>query len=86
MFLNGHLTKHKVRFRHAKLCKIFLNYLTENNLSTLHADTQDNEFKPGYQFHVVNGIITNFHQPKSTLLLLVSAFVNGNWTKVTITH
>ena len=58
-----------------------LDYLTENNLSTLHADTQI-MIKPGYQFHVVNGIITNFHQPKSTLLLLVSAFVNGNWTEI----
>jgi S-adenosylmethionine:tRNA ribosyltransferase-isomerase len=34
---------------------------------------------PGYQYRIVNGIITNFHQPKSTLLLLVSAFTNGDW-------
>jgi len=55
-----------------------LDYLDANNLTTLHAETQI-MIKPGYQFHVVNGIITNFHQPKSTLLLLVSAFVGGNW-------
>jgi len=35
--------------------------------------------KLGYTFHLVDGMITNFHQPKSTLLLLVSAFVDGHW-------
>ncbi len=34
---------------------------------------------PGYVFKIVNGIVTNFHQPKSTLLLLVSAFIGGDW-------
>lgn len=58
-----------------------LNYLDKNNLTTLHADTQI-MIKPGYEFHVVNGMITNFHQPKSTLLLLVSAFVDGNWKEI----
>ena len=37
---------------------------------------------PGYEFKVVRGIITNFHQPKSTLLLLISAFVKGNWKTI----
>ncbi|MDR1097204.1 MAG: S-adenosylmethionine:tRNA ribosyltransferase-isomerase [Tannerella sp.] len=37
---------------------------------------------PGYEFHVVNHMITNFHQPKSTLLLLVSAFTKGDWKKI----
>ena len=37
---------------------------------------------PGYKFKIVKGIITNFHQPKSTLLLLISAFVNGNWQSI----
>ena len=37
---------------------------------------------PGYKFHVVDGIITNFHQPQSTLLLLVSAFVGGDWRAI----
>jgi len=58
-----------------------LDYLDTNNLTTLHAETQI-MIKPCYQFRVVNGIITNFHQPKSTLLLLVSAFVNGNWKEI----
>ena len=58
-----------------------LDYLDNNKLTTLHADTQI-MIKPGYCFHLVNGIITNFHQPKSTLLLLVSAFVDGHWTDI----
>ena len=58
-----------------------INYLKKNNLTTLHANTQI-LIKPGYTFHVVDGMITNFHQPKSTLLLLVSAFVNGKWTDI----
>lgn len=58
-----------------------LDYLDANKLDTLHAETQI-MIKPGYQFRIVNGIITNFHQPKSTLLLLVSAFVKGNWKHI----
>jgi len=58
-----------------------LNYLEKNKLTTLHADTQI-MIKPGYRFHLVDGMITNFHQPKSTLLLLVSAFVDGKWTDI----
>ena len=58
-----------------------LDYMYENNLTTLHAETQI-MIKPGYKFRVVDGMITNFHQPKSTLLLLVSAFVGGNWKQI----
>ena len=58
-----------------------LDYLDENNLTTLHAETQI-MIKPGYKFKIVNAMITNFHQPKSTLLLLVSAFVGGNWKDI----
>ena len=55
-----------------------LNYLDATGQDTLHAETQI-MIEPGYTFHVVNQLITNFHQPKSTLLLLVSAFVGGDW-------
>jgi S-adenosylmethionine:tRNA ribosyltransferase-isomerase len=58
-----------------------IDYLEANNLTTLRAETQI-MIKPGYKFRVVNGMITNFHQPKSTLLLLVSAFVDGNWKEI----
>jgi S-adenosylmethionine:tRNA ribosyltransferase-isomerase len=38
--------------------------------------------RPGYTFRIVDILITNFHQPKSTLLLLVSAFVGGDWKTI----
>ena len=37
---------------------------------------------PGYTFKVVDVLVTNFHQPQSTLLLLISAFVKGDWHKI----
>ena len=55
-----------------------LDYLDSTGQDTLHAETQI-MIKPGYTFHIVDQLITNFHQPKSTLLLLVSAFVGGDW-------
>ncbi len=58
-----------------------LDYFDANYLEALHAETQI-LIKPGYHFRIVNGMITNFHQPKSTLLLLVSAFVKGNWKSI----
>lgn len=55
-----------------------VEYLEQTGQDTLHAETQI-MIKPGYVFHIVDQLITNFHQPKSTLLLLVSAFVGGDW-------
>ena len=55
-----------------------VEYLDATGQDILHAETQI-MIKPGYQFRVVDKLITNFHQPKSTLLLLVSAFVGGDW-------
>ena len=55
-----------------------LDWMDATGQETLHAETQI-MIKPGYQFHIVDQLITNFHQPQSTLLLLVSAFVNGDW-------
>ena len=55
-----------------------VDYLDSTEQDVLHAETQI-MIKPGYLFRVVDQLITNFHQPKSTLLLLVSAFVGGDW-------
>ena len=57
------------------------DYLVRNSLHTLTANTQI-IISPGYDYHIVKAIITNFHQPKSTLLLLVSALIGENWRKV----
>ena len=58
-----------------------IKYLDKNNLEKLITSTQI-MIVPGYTFHIVNNMITNFHQPKSTLLLLVSSFVKGDWKKL----
>ena len=64
-----------------KALQALLVYLDETHQDTLHAETQI-MIKPGYRFRVVEQLITNFHQPKSTLLLLVSAFVGEDWKKI----
>ena len=56
-------------------------YLATNGLTKLVTRTQI-LIAPGYSFKIVNGLVTNFHQPQSTLLLLVSAFIGGEWRKV----
>lgn len=57
------------------------NHMNENNLNALHASTQIMIF-PGYKFKLVDILVTNFHQPKSTLLLLIAAFIGEDWKKV----
>lgn len=57
------------------------SYMDTHGLDILYTSTQI-IIVPGYTFHIVTQIITNFHQPKSTLLLLVSAFLGGEWHKV----
>lgn len=58
-----------------------LAYFERNHCDRLVTSTQI-MIAPGYPFYIVRGIVTNFHQPSSTLLLLVSAFVNGDWMNI----
>ncbi len=58
-----------------------LDYMKRHNMEALRSSTQI-IIAPGYEYKIVNRMVTNFHQPKSTLLLLVSAFVKGNWRKI----
>ncbi|MFI3317050.1 MAG: S-adenosylmethionine:tRNA ribosyltransferase-isomerase [Rikenellaceae bacterium] len=58
---------------------MLVKYLEDNGLSSLKASTQIMITPLGYRFRIVKYIITNFHQPKSTLLLLVSAYVGEDW-------
>ena len=58
-----------------------IDYLDRNGLEALHSSTQI-IIAPGYQYKIVKMLVTNFHQPQSTLLLLVSAFLKGDWKKV----
>jgi S-adenosylmethionine:tRNA ribosyltransferase-isomerase len=56
-------------------------YMVDSNINTLYSSTQI-MITPGYRFRTVNRLITNFHQPGSTLLLLVSAFVGDKWRDI----
>lgn len=62
-----------------------LRYLDSRGLDTLVASTQI-IIGPGYNYEIVKGMITNFHQPRSTLLLLVSAFLGGDRWKEIYSH
>ena len=57
------------------------DYLDRHGMETLHTSTQI-IIVPGYDYKIVKAMVTNFHQPQSTLLLLVSAFVHGDWRKI----
>ena len=54
------------------------DYLDYHGMEALHTSTQI-IIAPGYDYRIVRAMVTNFHQPQSTLLLLVSAFVHGDW-------
>ena len=61
-----------------KALELLLQYLDMHGLTRLEASTAL-MIAPGYSMRVVTGLITNFHQPKSTLLLLVSALIGDRW-------
>ena len=61
--------------------KALLEWMERNGLDRVHSHTQI-MIAPGYKYRIVKAIVTNFHQPKSTLLLLVSAFVDGDWRTI----
>ena len=58
-----------------------IKYLKDNNKSQLSLGTRI-IIVPGFRFRIVDVLVTNFHQPQSTLLLLISAFVDGDWKKI----
>lgn len=64
-----------------EVLKALLDYMDKNGLQVLHSSTQI-IIAPGYEYKIVKKLVTNFHQPKSTLLLLVSALLHGDWHKV----
>ncbi len=65
----------------ADALQAILGWFDRNNVSVLHSSTQI-IIVPGYEYHIVKMLVTNFHQPQSTLLLLVSALLKGDWHRV----
>ena len=64
-----------------KSLQALLDWMDRHELEVLHSSTQI-IIVPGYDYHIVKMLVTNFHQPQSTLLLLVSAFVKGDWHRI----
>lgn len=67
-------------FNSAQAMAVLIDYLEKNKLEELKAETRL-MIAPVYDFKLCSGIVTNFHQPKSTLLLLVSALIGKDWKK-----
>ena len=68
--------EHTVEYLHN-----LLDYLNHHQLDALRTSTRI-IIAPGYRYHIVQAMVTNFHQPQSTLLLLVSAFISEEWRRL----
>jgi len=71
----------KPRLSSQKALQEILLYLDNNKEDVFHSETQI-LIGPGYEFQLIEGMITNFHQPKSTLLLLISAYLGDAWKSI----
>ncbi|MBQ9678536.1 MAG: S-adenosylmethionine:tRNA ribosyltransferase-isomerase [Prevotella sp.] len=69
------------RLEPKEVLQALLDWMDRHALTVLHSSTQI-IIAPGYDYHIVKMLVTNFHQPQSTLLLLVSAFVKGDWRRI----
>ena len=75
---DGRYQMEEVRCDAVVSLKALASWMDVHGLEVLHSSTQI-IIAPGYDYHIVKMLVTNFHQPQSTLLLLVSAFVRGDW-------
>lgn len=71
-----------VEFSGEQALRMLEEYMLANDIEQMKASTQIMITPLGYHFRIVKYIITNFHQPKSTLLLLVSAYVGDDWHRI----
>lgn len=65
----------------AQALQALISYMDDHEMQSLQIGTRI-IIVPGYEFKVVDVLVTNFHQPQSTLLLLISAFVKGDWHNI----
>jgi len=73
--------KEEVNYESSEILKILEEYLCRHHLEQLTFTTSI-IIVPGYRFRMIDGMITNFHQPRSTLLMLVAAFLGPEWKKI----
>jgi S-adenosylmethionine:tRNA ribosyltransferase-isomerase len=71
----------KLKIDPAQACESLIMFMNKTNLGRLIAKTQI-LIAPPYKTKIANALITNFHQPRSTLLLLVAALIKNDWKKV----
>ncbi len=71
----------KPRLSRKEALNKILDYLDKKQENIFHSETQI-LIGPGYEFQIIDGMITNFHQPKSTLLLLISAYLGDAWKSI----
>ena len=74
-------SEHENQLSPQQALQALLKLCERNQIDYLAASTQI-IIAPGYQFRIVDGMITNFHQPQSTLLLLISAYLGEEWRKI----
>jgi S-adenosylmethionine:tRNA ribosyltransferase-isomerase len=74
-----HLSQQDISYKESLEC--ILEYLEKNELDSISCTTSL-LIMPGYRFHSAQALVTNFHQPKSTLLLLIAAFIGEDWKRV----
>jgi len=71
----------KINYSRSEAFEALSAWLNTHHLSELISSTQI-IILPGYDFKVINGMVTNFHQPQSTLLLLIAAFLGDDWRRI----
>ncbi len=71
------------KFSCEEILTTLIGYMESHELSSMKASTQIMITPLGFKFRIINGLITNFHQPKSTLLLLIAAYTGGDeWHRI----
>ena len=77
----GEVKSEKLEVRSVDALQALLDWMDARSLTVLHSSTQI-IIAPGYDYHIVKMLVTNFHQPPYTVLRLMSAFVIGDWHKI----
>ncbi|NDD15829.1 MAG: hypothetical protein EB092_02360 [Chitinophagia bacterium] len=79
-YKSNNVTSHETITVKAALSKL-LNWMQSHQMNQLITSTQL-MIIPGYSFKIANGLVTNFHQPKSTLLLIIAAITGTDWKTI----